>query len=166
MHDRWFEIFLPVITNLKRMYSLFYIKVYEFHNMRYNFHERNVISISKEKKLLTERNLMLARAMTKPTYKVASIISEDHPRQKNNRVGISPVSRNELTVIQRFRHWNEPWKIPDCSHVRSGTVSFDVRPSRKQTVNVDNYFAGGDTWMYFRFILKRVYYFVLYYSRN
>lgn len=44
-------------------------------------------------------------------YKVASIISEDHPRQKNNRVGISPVSRNELTVIQRFRHWSELWKI-------------------------------------------------------
>lgn len=37
------------------MYSLFYIKVHEFHNTRYNFHERNVISISKEKKLLTEK---------------------------------------------------------------------------------------------------------------
>lgn len=82
------------------------------------------------------------------TRKAVSIISEGLclARQKNDRVGISLVSRNEeLTVIcSSFRHWNEPWKIRDCGHVRSRDRNFQCTIiSKMNGETVDNYFSPG-----------------------
>lgn len=71
---------------------------------------------------------MPIRVAAKPTCKAVLIISEGLPRKKNDRVDISLVSRINGN-IQHFRHWNEPWKLRGCGHVRFCIVTFNVRSS-------------------------------------
>lgn len=70
----------------------------------------------------------------KPTCKAVSIISEGLPRdRKITELAYRWYHGTRINGnTQRFRHWNEPWKIRDCGgHVRSRIITFDVRSSRK-----------------------------------